>query len=485
MGTLTIEHANAMPAPTWHRLHVNDVDIELPSGLAAAQQVEVSCEEGLWGEADAFDRALLSLADPAPMAAQGLRDQPAACAGTPSSVAADDLGDIRDTRAADTGGAPVEPASAPTSAAHQVDDQAALPAAMEGGAAAHQVNDQATLTAAMEDGTAAEGGAASEEGAAMEGLDAPALSAYQLQALENRYLSPADVFTTGMGDEAREYLEFVAGEPVVLATRPDERTCATVRVEGVDGAANAAAVDVVAAPGSSLSLAIALDSPAPGAGVVGVRLRVFAGADARVDVAVTQTLDDGWIALDDAGIVASVLGAGRAYTGLDADLRGDDARLDIDTRYLGHASQQRDFNYVAHQRGRRTVCNLDANGVLAGESEKTLRGTIELVHGCKGSVGSEQETVLLADERVANRTVPVILCDEDDVAGNHGATIGRVRPEQLFYLASRGISPDDAERLFITASFEEAAINAPDQRTRASVTRLAAARGIEIEEAVA
>ena len=57
--------------------------------------------------------------------------------------------------------------------------------------------------------------------------------------------------------------------------------------------------------------------------------------------------------------------------------------------------------------------------------------------------------------------------------------------EQLFYLASRGISPDDAERLFITASFEEAAINAPDQRTRASVTRLAAARGIEIEEAVA
>ena len=47
MGTLTIEHANAMPAPTWHRLHVNDVDIELPSGLAAAQQVEVSCEEGL------------------------------------------------------------------------------------------------------------------------------------------------------------------------------------------------------------------------------------------------------------------------------------------------------------------------------------------------------------------------------------------------------------------------------------------------------
>ena len=447
MGTLMIEHANAMPAPTWHRLHMNDADIELPAELSAAQQVEVLCEKELLGDGDAFDRALEVFSAameelPPSMAAQRLRDKPAACA-------------------ADQEPSPVEPASVPTSAAHQVDGQGTLPAATKSEAA----------------------------------MDAPALSLYQQQALENLYLAPSDVFTTGMEDEAREYLEFVAGEPIVFATRPGERTCATVRVEGVDGAANAAAIDVVAAPGSSLSLAIALDSPAPGAGVVGTRLRVFAGTDAHVDVSCTQTLDDSWIALDDAGIVADerarvqvrhiVLGAGRSYTGLDADLRGDDARLDIDTRYLGHGAQQRDFNYVAHQRGRRTVCNLDANGVLAGQSSKTLRGTIELVHGCKGSVGSEQETVLLADERVVNRTVPVILCDEDDVAGNHGATIGHIRPEQLLYLASRGISPDDAERLFITATYQGAAIEAPDERTRAAVARLAATRGITLEEAVA
>ena len=410
MGTLTIEHANAMPAPTWHRLHMNDTDIELPAGLTTARQVVVSCEKGLRGDAGAFDAAL----------------------------AAFDLQDNRDVAAS----------TAP-------DDLVAAPAAM----------------------------------------DETALSAYQIQALENRYLSPADIFTTGMGDEAREYLEFVAGDPIVLATQAGEHACAAVCIEGVDGAANAAAIDIVAAPGSSLSLSVALDSPAPGTGVVGVRLRVFAGADARVDIVNTQTLDDSWIVLDDAGIVTderarvqvrhTVLGAGRSYTGLDADMRGDDARLDIDTRYLGHANQQRDFNYVAHQRGRRTVCNLDANGVLAGRSEKTLRGTIEFVHGCKGSVGSERETVLLADEHAVNRTVPIILCDEDDVAGNHGATIGHVRPEQLLYLASRGISPDDAERLFITATYQEAAIGAPDENTRAAVARLAAVRGIHVEEDVA
>ncbi len=69
--------------------------------------------------------------------------------------------------------------------------------------------------------------------------------------------------------------------------------------------------------------------------------------------------------LDDAGFVLDegarvnvrhvVLGGGSPYTGLAADVRGDTARLDIDTRYLASGSEQRDFNYVVRQRGRKTV----------------------------------------------------------------------------------------------------------------------------------
>ena len=412
MDTLTIPRANAMPAPTWHRLRMNDADIHLPAKLEAARKVDVQCEESLLGDEGAFAEALAALSE-------------------------------------------------------TVDARTASPGALEG------------------EGAPAESDA----------LDEVALSPYQSQELENLCLSPADVFATGMGDEAREYLEFVAGEPIVLATQPGERASAAVRIEGVDGAVNAAAIDVVAAPGSSCSLTIALDSPVAGTGVVGTLLRVFAGADAQVDVTATQTLDDSWIALDDAGIVLderacvqvrhTVLGAGRSYTGLDADVRGNDARLNVDTRYLGRHQQQRDFNYVARQRGARTACAMEASGVLAGASQKTLRGTIELVRGCKGSRGSEQETVLLADDRARNRSVPVILCGEDDVAGNHGATIGHVRPEQLLYLASRGLSPDAAEQLFLRATLEEAAITAPDNATRAAIVRLGSTLAEDFEEAIA
>ena len=115
---------------------------------------------------------------------------------------------------------------------------------------------------------------------------------------------------------------------------------------------------------------------------------------------------------------------------------------------------------------------MQANGVLAGRASKTLRGTIDLVRGCKGAEGTENETVLLIDEGVHNKTVPVILCNEDDVAGNHGATIGHIRDEQLFYLASRGLSQEAAERMFASAIVEQAAIDAPDEASRAGVLRL-------------
>ena len=88
--------------------------------------------------------------------------------------------------------------------------------------------------------------------------------------------------------------------------------------------------------------------------------------------------------------------------------------------------------------------------------------------------------MILGDD-VVNKTMPVILCDEDDVAGNHGATIGSVSPEQLDYLAARGLSRQDAEQLFVRALFEDAIINAPEEIShRVAVERCEAELGAEI-----
>ena len=401
---MELSNVNAMPAPTWHWLHVSDTTVEIPAGLVAggATAVEVEDADGfVAGAATAFDAAMAEL----------------------------------DARY------PGRRAFAPGDAA-----------------------DRARITPDTE-------------------LDVPAVSRYQEGAIKlEEELAASAAFETGMGAEAYAWMRETAGEPVVIDVPSYKKGNVTVRVNGTDGSLVLAAIDVVAGAHSELNLTIQLDSPAGGTGVVGSSLRVVAGEQTRVTVSSVQTLDDGFIALDDTGVTLDegarvdvkheVLGAGKSYTGLAADLLGDTAKMTVDTDYLGAREQVRDFNYELRHRGRKTECQIDANGVLTGTSKKVYRGTIDLVHGCKGSQGNERETVLLANKGVDNKTVPVILCDEDDVAGNHGATIGHVRDEQLFYLACRGLDEQAAEDLFIRAKLEDAALSAADDRVRSGVVRL-------------
>lgn len=316
-----------------------------------------------------------------------------------------------------------------------------------------------------------------------EELDIPALSTYEHRAaLSEIACDIANDFETGVGADMRAYLNFLAGGTAVLATEEGEEAEATIRVTTHEGEASGASIDIVAAPNSTFSIALSLDSDADAPAFMGSTMRVFAGAGARVDITVHLTASDTVTCVEDSGFVLDkdarvsvrhvVLGGGFTATGLAADLRGDRSRIDVDTSYLASGTQQRDFNYIIRHRGRKTVSNMDANGVLTGTSKKCLRGTIDLIHGAKGAEGNERETVLLASKGVDNKTVPNILCDEDDVAGNHGATIGHVRPDQLFYAACRGLSQEQTEALFLSAKLEDAALQAPNDAVRANVVRL-------------
>ena len=316
-----------------------------------------------------------------------------------------------------------------------------------------------------------------------EELDIPALSTYEHRAVLSEIACDiANDFETGVGADMRAYLNFLAGGTAVLATEEGEEAEATIRVTTHEGEASGASIDIVAAPNSTFSIALSLDSDADAPAFMGSTMRVFAGAGARVDITVYLTASDAVTCVEDSGFVLDkdarvsvrhvVLGGGFTATGLAADLRGDRSRIDVDTSYLASGTQQRDFNYIIRHRGRKTVSNMDANGVLTGTSKKCLRGTIDLIHGAKGAEGNERETVLLASKGVDNKTVPNILCDEDDVAGNHGATIGHVRPDQLFYAACRGLSQEQTEALLLSAKLEDAALQAPNDAVRANVVRL-------------
>lgn len=72
----------------------------------------------------------------------------------------------------------------------------------------------------------------------------------------------------------------------------------------------------------------------------------------------------------------------------------------------------------------------------------------------------------MLDDTVVNQTIPLILCEEEDVEGNHGATIGKLDEELLFYLESRGIPEAEVYEMMAKARIDAISSRIRDEATR-------------------
>ena len=313
----------------------------------------------------------------------------------------------------------------------------------------------------------------------------------------------------GMGQEVTDYVESQAfksdfynvpartkrEEPIVVAVSAAQNQCANTGVivrEGAEAtvviAAFAGDVDGDAAAGSDANDGANGSDALPTSAAL---TRIVVEAGAKLHLIEMLGVNESQQHLESVGLEihqdAAVdvkqyaLGGSTIGLGLTANLVGARARLDLNNRYHATHEETLDINHLVRMRGTSTRAQLTESGVLNEAAKKTLRATIDLVRGAKDAQGNEIETVMILGDDVVNKTMPVILCDEDDVAGNHGATIGSVSPEQLDYLAARGLSRQDAEQLFIRALFEDAIINAPEEIShRVAVERCEAELGAEI-----
>ena len=71
--------------------------------------------------------------------------------------------------------------------------------------------------------------------------------------------------------------------------------------------------------------------------------------------------------------------------------------------------------------------------------------------------------------RAESKTMPSILCGEEDMEGHHGATIGQLDQDMLFYLASRGIDEKAAQQLMVRARLGAVARELPEEKLREEV----------------
>ena len=312
----------------------------------------------------------------------------------------------------------------------------------------------------------------------------------------------------GMGQEVTDYVESQAfksdfynvpartkrEEPIVVAVSAAQNQCANTGIIVREGAEATVVIAAFAGDASDVDDAAAgSDANASGGALPtsAALTRIVVEAGAKLHLIEMLGVNEGQQHLESVGLEihqdAAVdvkqyaLGGSTIGLGLTANLVGARARLDLNNRYHATHEETLDINHLVRMRGTSTRAQLTESGVLNEAAKKTLRATIDLVRGAKDAQGNEIETVMILGDDVVNKTMPVILCDEDDVAGNHGATIGSVSPEQLDYLAARGLSRQAAEQLFVRALFEDAIINAPEEIShRVAVERCEAELGAEI-----
>ena len=215
--------------------------------------------------------------------------------------------------------------------------------------------------------------------------------------------------------------------------------------------------------------------------LLGLQTRVYVCENASIKLVRVNLLSENTDHFDDLGfhlendakaeLVQLELGGKRSYVGVRTELVGRKSEYRSATGYLCKGDSLLDMNFVTNEWGKKVSSNMDASGVLLDNSTKVYRGTIDFKEGAKGASGFEKEDTLLFSPSIINKSVPLILCHEEDVEGDHGATIGRIDEKLLFYIKSRGIDEKAAKQLMTEAYINAVTEQIGDDETEGKVIK--------------
>lgn len=213
--------------------------------------------------------------------------------------------------------------------------------------------------------------------------------------------------------------------------------------------------------------------------IVGLQTKVHVCENAKLKLVRVNLLSEETDHFDDLGfhlendgkaeLVQLELGGKHSYVGIRTELVGRRSEYNSATGYLCRGDSLLDMNFITNEWGKKSSCNMDASGVLLDNSTKVYRGTIDFKEGAKGARGFEKEDTLLFSPSIINKSVPLILCHEEDVEGDHGATIGRIDEKLMFYIKSRGIDEKAAKQLMTEAYINAVTDKIGDKETETKI----------------
>ncbi len=224
-----------------------------------------------------------------------------------------------------------------------------------------------------------------------------------------------------------------------------------------------------------------------GEGAEATVVEVVAGGDGRALVMPVTTLEVAhqarlsYASVQVLGPQACFLGRLRAEVGADATLRAFTAGLgaaydrmhtevtahgrggssELCSLYLGTGDQVHDVRILQDHAAAHTTSNLLCKGAVTASSRSIYSGLIKVRQGAVRTDAMQTNHNLVLGNRAHADSVPNLDIEENDVRCSHASTVGPVDADQLYYLESRGIPPERAERLVVLGFFDDVVDRCP------------------------
>ena len=164
-------------------------------------------------------------------------------------------------------------------------------------------------------------------------------------------------------------------------------------------------------------------------------------------------------------------GGKNSITNYYSNLLGDSCDNQLNAIYLGKENQLFDLNYIGELRGKKSNIDIEVQGALKDVAKKHFKGTIDFKKGCKKATGNENEACMLLSDTAKSIALPMLLCSEEEVEGNHSSSAGKIGEKELFYIMSRGFELKEAMKLMVRARFNKILENIKDEELKDEILK--------------
>jgi Fe-S cluster assembly protein SufD len=168
------------------------------------------------------------------------------------------------------------------------------------------------------------------------------------------------------------------------------------------------------------------------------------------------------------------MGDGLTKSNIETALRGAGATTQMLGILWGYARQHTDYHTVQDHMAPHTTSDLLYKSALTDNARSVFSGRIRVVKGAHGTDAYQANRNILLSEHASAYPSPNLEIEANEVRCTHGATVGKVDQDQLFYLMSRGLSREVATRMIVEGFFEDVLQREPVESIRGNLRDLIA-----------